>query len=103
MPRYSAPVRDMQFLLHDVLTIEKYDNLPGFADAPRDVVDQILETGAKFAEEVLFPLNRIGDEEGCTRNQDASVTTPTGFKEAYAQLVESEWLSVMAGRGCRTS
>ncbi len=96
MPRYSAPVRDMQFLLHDVLEIEKYDSLPGFSDAPRDVVDQILESGAKFSEEVLFPLNRIGDEQGCIRNDDATVKTPDGFKEAYAQIVESEWLSLSA-------
>ena len=96
MPRYTAPVRDMQFLLHDVLTIENYDNLPGFSDASRDVVDQILETGAKFAEEVLFPLNKIGDEQGCVRNSDATVKTPDGFKEAYDQLVESEWLSLSA-------
>lgn len=96
MPRYTAPVRDMQFLLHDVLTIENYANLPGFSDASRDVVDQILETGAKFAEEVLFPLNKIGDEQGCVRNSDATVKTPDGFKEAYDQLVESEWLSLSA-------
>ncbi len=96
MPRYSAPVRDMQFLVHDVLEIEKYDSLPGFSDAPRDVVDQILESGAKFSEEVLFPLNKIGDEQGCIRNDDATVKTPDGFKEAYAQIVESEWLSLSA-------
>lgn len=96
MPRYTAPVRDMQFILHDVLKISRYDNLPGFSDTTPELVDQILETGAKFSEEVLFPLNRVGDEEGCTRNQDATVTTPTGFKDAYAQLVESEWLSLSA-------
>lgn len=96
MPRYNAPVRDMQFLLHDVLGIEKYSNLPGFSDAPRDLVDQILEEGAKFSENVLFPLNRIGDEQGCVRNDDATVKTPDGFPEAYAQLVESEWLSLSA-------
>ena len=96
MPRYSAPVRDMQFLLHDVLNIEKYGNLTGFEDAPRDVVDQILEEGAKFAEGVLFPLNMTGDAQGCVRHDDASVKTPDGFPEAYAQLVESEWLSLSA-------
>ena len=96
MPRYSAPVRDMQFLLHEVLEIGNYDNLPGFSDAPRDVVDQILDAGAKFSEEVLFPLNMVGDAEGCKRNDDATIKTPTGFPEAYAQLVESEWLSLSA-------
>ena len=96
MPRYQAPVRDMQFILNDMLAIEKYDNLPGFSETSPELVNQILETGAKFAEEVLFPLNAVGDREGCTRNDDATVTTPTGFKDAYAQLVESEWLSLSA-------
>ncbi len=96
MPRYTAPVRDIQFLFHDVLNIEKYDNLPGFSDVSGDVVDQILEEGAKFAEGVLFPLNKTGDEEGCTRNDDGSVKTPTGFPDAYEKLVESQWLSLSA-------
>ena len=96
MPRYEAPVRDMQFILHDFLGIERYSNRPGFADAPKDVVDQILEEGAKFAQDVLFPLNMAGDTEGCKRNDDGSVTTPTGFKDAYAQLVESQWLTLSA-------
>ncbi|MEL6956356.1 MAG: acyl-CoA dehydrogenase C-terminal domain-containing protein [Pseudomonadota bacterium] len=91
MPRYDAPVRDMQFVLHDLLAIEKYSNLPGFADAPRDLVDQILEEGGKFSSEVLAPLNKVGDEQGCVRNADASVKTPDGFPEAYKQLVENGW------------
>ncbi|MAP96253.1 MAG: acyl-CoA dehydrogenase [Ponticaulis sp.] len=96
MPRYKAPVRDMQFVLHELLSIENYSNLPGFSDASPDLVDQILEGGAKFAEDVLFPLNKVGDREGCTRNADGTVTTPTGFKDAYKQLVEAEWLSLSA-------
>ncbi|MEO0467285.1 MAG: acyl-CoA dehydrogenase C-terminal domain-containing protein [Pseudomonadota bacterium] len=91
MPRYDAPVRDMQFLLHDMLGIEKYSNLPGFSEAPRDVVDAILEEGGKFAKEVLFPLNMVGDEQGCVRNADASVKTPDGFPDAYKQFVENGW------------
>ena len=91
MPRYDAPVRDMQFLLHDVLTLQNYSNLPSFSEASPDLIDQILEEGGKFAKEVLQPLNMIGDHEGCTRNDDASVTTPKGFKEAYAKLVENGW------------
>ncbi|MEL6567968.1 MAG: acyl-CoA dehydrogenase family protein, partial [Pseudomonadota bacterium] len=91
MPRYDAPVRDIQFVLHDLLAIEKYSNLPGFADAPRDLVDQILEEGGKFASEVIAPLNKIGDEQGCVRNADASVKTPDGFPEAYKQFVENGW------------
>jgi alkylation response protein AidB-like acyl-CoA dehydrogenase len=91
MPRYDAPVRDMKFVLHELLAIEKYSNLPGFADAPRDLVDQILDEGGKFSSEVLAPLNMVGDEQGCVRNGDASVKTPDGFPEAYRQLVENGW------------
>lgn len=91
MPRYDAPLRDMQFLLHDVLEIEQYAELPGFEDASPDLVNAILEEGAKFAKEVLLPLNMIGDTQGCVRNPDASVKTPDGFKDAYKQLVENGW------------
>ena len=91
MPRYDAPVRDMQFIFHDVLALQNYSNLEGFADASPDIVDQILETGGKFASEVLFPLNKVGDVQGCTRNDDASVKTPDGFPDAYRQFTESGW------------
>ncbi len=96
MPTYKAPVRDMQFLLDDVLQVDKYDNLPGFSDAPKDVRDAILEQASRFAEEVLQPINRVGDTEGCVRNDDASVTTPTGFKDAYKMFVENEWGALAA-------
>ncbi len=96
MTVYAAPVRDLQFLLHDVLEISKYSNLPGFADAPADVVDAILEEAAKFSSEVLHPLNHSGDREGCTRRPDGSVTTPKGFKEAYAAYREGGWQGLSA-------
>ena len=87
---YKAPVRDFQFLLNDVLDIDKYANQPGFADVSSDLVGQILEEGAKFAEEVIAPLNKVGDQEGC-KFDNGKVTGPTGWKEAYQQMVAAGW------------
>ena len=94
MPTYEAPTRDMQFLLHDVLKLQNYANLPGFAEATPDVIDAFLEEAGKWHRDVLAPLNRTGDLEGCTRHDDASVTTPTGFKEAYKQFCENGFKSI---------
>jgi alkylation response protein AidB-like acyl-CoA dehydrogenase len=94
MPTYKAPVDDALFLLNDVFHLERYGNLPGFGDASPDVVEAVLREAAKFSEEVLTPLNRVGDREGCTRHADASVTTPTGFKDAFKQLVEGGWIGI---------
>jgi len=91
---YSAPVRDQRFVLHDVLNITQYSNLPGFAEADADTIDAILEEGAKFTEGVLAPLNKVGDEEGCKRDTDGNVTTPTGFKDAFKQMAESGWTAL---------
>ncbi len=91
MPRYDAPARDMQFVLHELLNMSAYSNLPGFADATPDLVDQIIDEAGKFAKDVLHPLNMVGDEQGCVRNADGSVTTPKGFKEAYQQMIENGW------------
>src|SRR5580704_1356163 len=88
---YQPPVREHLFLLRDVLEIEKLANLPGFADAPMDLVEQVLDEAGKFCAEVLAPLNSVGDKHGCVRNADGSVTTPPGFKEAYRQLVDGGW------------
>jgi acyl-CoA dehydrogenase len=96
MPTYKAPVDDVQFLLNDVLHVERYDNLPGFADASADVVTAILGEAAKFSEQVLAPLNRVGDLEGCKRHDDGRVSTPKGFKEAYKQLCDGGWLGLSA-------
>ena len=94
MPVYEAPIRDMQFLLHDVLKLQNYSNLPGFADADRDTIDAILEESGKWHRDVLAPLNRVGDIEGCKRNDDGTVTVPTGFKEAYDQFCEAGFGSI---------
>ena len=88
---YQAPVRDQMFILRDVLELENYANLPGFADAALDTVEQVLTEGAKFCEEVLAPINRNGDLEGCVWSPDNTVKTPKGFKEAYAAMVEAGW------------
>ena len=94
MPTYKAPVSDTVFLLNDVFDYAKYANSPGFSDAPMDVVETVLSEGAKFVEEVVQPLNRIGDIEGCKRHDDGSVTTAKGFKQAYRTLVEGGWVGL---------
>ena len=87
---YKAPVRDLTFVLNEVLEIDRYTNQPGFAEVSSELVGQILEEGAKFAEEVIAPLNRVGDQEGC-RFDNGKVTGPTGWKEAYQQMVAAGW------------
>ncbi|MGY3585293.1 acyl-CoA dehydrogenase [Bradyrhizobium sp. USDA 4341] len=96
MPTYKAPVEDVSFLLNDVFQIDRYGNLPGFTDASADVREAILGEAAKLSEEVLQPLNRTGDLEGCKRNDDGSVTTPKGFKDAFKQVAEGGWLGLSA-------
>ena len=96
MPIYKAPVDDALFLLNDVFHLDHYGNLPGFSDASPDVVEAVLREAAKFSEEVLTPLNRVGDKEGCKRAADGSVTTPKGFKDAYRQIVEGGWIGISA-------
>ena len=95
MPTYQAPVRDIEFLLNDVFEIGKYQNLPRFSEATPDLVSAILEEGAKIAQEVLQPLNRSGDEEGC-HFEDGEVTTPKGFKAAYKTFTEGGWAGLTA-------
>jgi hypothetical protein len=94
MPTYQAPVDDALFLINDVFHIERYDNVPGFADASPDVLAAVLEECGKFCSEVLTPLNRIGDKQGCKRHDDGGVTTPEGFKDAFKQLVEGGWIGI---------
>lgn len=88
MPIYNAPVRDMKFVMQEMLDVGQLTKYEKYEEADTDTLDAILEQSAKFTSEVLAPLNVVGDQEGCTRHEDGSVTTPTGFKDAYQQVVE---------------
>ncbi|TDR93367.1 acyl-CoA dehydrogenase C-terminal domain-containing protein [Enterovirga rhinocerotis] len=94
MPSFKAPVEDVLFILDDVLNYQRHSNLAGFADATPDVVEAILREGAKLCEEVIQPLNAVGDREGCRRSEDGSVATPTGFKEAYEAYRTGGWMGL---------
>jgi alkylation response protein AidB-like acyl-CoA dehydrogenase len=96
MPEYKAPLRDIGFVINELLESEKlYQTLPGYEEATRDLMDAIVGEAAKFAEEVLAPLNQSGDEEGCHWSEEG-VTTPKGFKEAYHHFVENGWPALSA-------
>ena len=93
MPTYHPPLRDMRFVLHEVLdVVGTLKSLPAHAEVDADTIDAVLEEGGKFASEVLAPLNAGGDEEGCTLDKSThEVTTPKGFKDAYAKYVDGGW------------
>ncbi|MDF3935533.1 acyl-CoA dehydrogenase C-terminal domain-containing protein [Pseudomonas citronellolis] len=93
MPEYKAPLRDVRFLIDEVFDFAGRYQALGATDASPDMVAAVLEEGAKFCEQVLAPLNRSGDEEGC-HFDNGVVTTPKGFKEAFAQYVEGGWNGV---------
>ncbi len=94
MPTYTAPVKDMQFLLHDVLKINEAD-IPGYADLDRSFTQAVLDEAGKVAQDVLAPLNAVGDTEGCVL-ENGVVRTPTGFKAAFDQLRDGGWMSLDA-------
>jgi alkylation response protein AidB-like acyl-CoA dehydrogenase len=93
MPEYKAPLRDYKFLLDDVFDAKSHYEKIGAEDATPDMIEAIMQEGAKFCEQVLSPLNQVGDQEGC-RLENGKVITPTGFKEAYQQYVENGWPSL---------
>ena len=96
MPQYNPPLRDMQFVMHEVLKVtDELKVLPRHADIDADTINAVLEEGGKFAVDVTFPLNISGDEQGCTLDKTThEVTPPKGFKEAYAQYVEGGWAAL---------
>jgi alkylation response protein AidB-like acyl-CoA dehydrogenase len=95
MTTYRAPQRDMRFVLHELLGSEKLALLPGYEDATAEVIDQVIEEGAKVCENVLFPINRAGDEAGCVY-ENGVVRTPAGFKDAYDAFVAGGWTGLAA-------
>ena len=96
MAQYTPPLRDMQFVMHEVLHAESViKQLPPVAENTRELIDQVVEEAGKFCAEVLFPLNQSGDREGCKLDQTShEVKTPSGFKAAYKQFVEAGWPSL---------
>ncbi len=91
MSQYHAPLADIQFVLNELAGLEQVASLPGNEEATPDVAVAILEEAAKFATNVLDPLNASGDREGAQRRDDGTVTTPAGFKDAYHQFCENGW------------
>jgi hypothetical protein len=93
MPTYTPPLRDMQFVMHELFKVtDEFKAIPKYQEADADTINAVLEEAGKFASEVAFPLNITGDEEGCKLNKEThEVTTPKGFKEAYAKYVEGGW------------
>ncbi len=93
MPTYTPPLRDMQFVMHEVFNVvEDFKSLPPHAEVDVDTINAVIEEGGKFATDVIFPLNISGDTEGCTLDKAThEVKTPTGFKEAYAKYLEGGW------------
>ncbi|MEK9802012.1 MAG: acyl-CoA dehydrogenase family protein, partial [Curvibacter sp.] len=96
MPSYNPPLRDMQFVMHEVLKVsDALKEIPRHADTDADTINAVLEEGGKFAAEVVFPLNISGDAEGCKLDKTThEVTAPKGFKEAYAQYIEGGWAAL---------
>ena len=95
MTQYTPPLREFQFVLHELLEVDKhYQEMPRHHEVGRELIDQVLEEGGKFCAEVLHPLNRSGDEQGCTLAEDGSVKTPDGFRQAWEQFTAAGWPSL---------
>ena len=92
MPSYTAPTKDMQFVLHDVLSVSTQD-IPGYEELDRDFTGAVLEEAGKLGQEILHPLNAVGDSQGCTF-ENGVVRTPDGFKDAFDQMREGGWTAL---------
>src|SRR5215217_4563299 len=95
MSTYTAPLKDMRFALHEIAGLDEVLALPGWEEVTPELVDEVLAQAGKFAQEVLDPLNRIGDEIGA-RHSNGVVTPPAGYAEAYARFIEAGWNGVAA-------
>ena len=96
MPEYKAPLRDMKFVMQELLDCESHYQKLGYEDASLEMVDAIIAEASKFTEQVIAPLNQIGDQQGCTWT-NGEVKTPDGFKDAYQQYVEGGWPTLSQG------
>src|SRR5512134_2995751 len=98
MPHYNPPLRDMKFVLHELIhVVDRLKTLPRHADVDAPTIDAVIEEGGKFAAEVLAPLNQRGDEQGCVLDKATrEVKAPAGFREAYAQYVAGGWPALSA-------
>ncbi|MCA1662255.1 MAG: acyl-CoA dehydrogenase C-terminal domain-containing protein [Novosphingobium sp.] len=96
MPTYRAPTRDTRFVVNELLRLDGYGNLAGFENVDRETTDTVIDEAGRFTAEVIAPLNLSGDQQGCTRHPDGSVTTPTEFKQAFAAFRESGWGTLSA-------
>jgi hypothetical protein len=96
MPTYNPPLRDMQFLMHEVFKVsDEFKAIPKHVDVDVETINAVLEEAGKFAVQVTFPLNISGDAEGCQLDKlTHEVTPPKGFKAAYAQFVEGGWAAL---------
>ena len=110
MGQYAAPLRDMQFVLHELLNVEaELKHMPKHADLDADTINQVLEEAGKFCSEVIFPLNQIGDREGCTYDGDGVVTHADGFQGSVQAVCRSRLARarlrsrITAARACRRS
>jgi alkylation response protein AidB-like acyl-CoA dehydrogenase len=91
MAEYTAPLRDIRFVLEELVDLGSIAGLPGYEDVDPDGVHSVLEENARFMEDLVAPLNKVGDQQGSVRHDDGTVTTPEGFKEAYKAYVEAGW------------